>query len=132
MLEKFARIESRKDNPAPGFYKTTGDLLGKSGWSVPRQSPLNWLTNKRKIEWPGPDKYETNVSSVDRKKNGKFHKNRKMFAMKEKFNVGPGQYDHQKVRNENPPEISFGKDQRVLKEKFGWTPGPGKYETPAG
>jgi hypothetical protein len=71
MLEKFALVESRKDNPGPGVYNTTRDISDGSRWSVPRQERFTWVTDaidRKKHEWPGPEKYETNVSSVDMKK----------------------------------------------------------------
>lgn len=110
--------------PGPGAYDYNSSSLGGPGWKQSKQS-RNWL---KKSDNPGPGNYDS-MGNQFSKTSGKI-----LPPGKESTSVnypGPGTYDGDYFLPKNKyPEFSFGKEQKLDREKR--VPGPGAYDPSSG
>ena len=81
---------------------------------------------------PGPGMYENKSTNVkNRDPSWSYARSSREYASAEKFNLGPGQYDHPKGYNSvmyASPKYGFDAKAAKLKEEINRVPGPGSYE----
>lgn len=115
--------------PGPGSYEPKKEVYSHIGGIVGKDLRDSLMMNKT----PGPGNYEHDANFKEKSPVWSLSKSSRDNYPSEKFNVGPGQYDHPngyKKVAETAPSYGFDGKAEKLKYEINNVPGPGAYERP--